>query len=53
MSNKEILVFNTELIRCIDCLHCGGDGTICRYAEGKDTKPDNFCSEGEKEDERQ
>lgn len=46
MDNKEILAFNDDVVRCIDCMYCGSNGTICRYGVGKHTKPDDFCSNG-------
>ena len=47
MDNKEILAFNSDVIRCIDCVYSGASGTICRYSVGRSTHPDDFCSNGE------
>jgi hypothetical protein len=38
------------VVRCKDCYYANADGTICHYGVGRDTKPDKYCSDGERKD---
>jgi hypothetical protein len=40
-----------EVVRCKGCVYANDDGTICRYSVGRYTKPNNYCSDGERKDE--
>lgn len=37
-----------EVIRCKNYAYANSDGTIFRYGVGRSTKPDGYCSNGER-----
>ena len=41
-----------EVVRCRDCVYCNEHHNVCHYGEGRDVKPDHYCSYGERKDEK-
>ena len=39
-----------EVVRCKDCCYANENGDVCRYGVGRYTKPDKYCSDGERRD---
>ena len=41
-----------EVVRCKDCCYANENGDVCRYGVGRYTKPDKYCSDGERREDK-